>query len=46
MKGNDLQIVVLYYSFEGHTKLIAEFITEEIDSNILKLEVVKKGGIL
>jgi len=41
MKKDDLRILVVYYSFEGNTKLIAESITEEIDSDILKLEVVK-----
>jgi flavodoxin len=41
MKGNDLRILVVYYSFEGNTKLISESIAEEMDSDILKLEVVK-----
>jgi len=41
MKGNNLRILVVYYSFEGNTKLIAESIAKEIDSDILKLEVVK-----
>jgi len=41
MKGKDLRILVVYYSFEGNTKLIAESMAEEMDSDILKLEVVK-----
>jgi flavodoxin len=41
MKGNDLRILVVYYSFEGSTKLIAESISQEIEGNILSLEVEK-----
>lgn len=41
MKENNLRIIVVYYSFEGNTKLIAESIAKEIDSDILNLEVVK-----
>ena len=41
MKEKDLRILVVYYSFEGNTKLISESIAEEMDSDILKLEVVK-----
>lgn len=41
MKGKNLRILVVYYSFEGNTELIAESIAKEINSDILKLEVVK-----
>lgn len=41
MEGKDLRILVVYYSFEGNTKLIAQSITDEIGSDILELDVVK-----
>lgn len=41
MKRNNLRSLVVYYSFEGSTKLIAESIAKEIDSDILTLEVQK-----
>lgn len=41
MKENNLRILVVYYSFEGNTKLIAESMAKETGSDILKLEVVK-----
>lgn len=41
MKEKELQILVVYYSFEGNTKLIAQSIAEETGSDILKLDVVK-----
>ncbi|MDR3595626.1 flavodoxin [Clostridium sp.] len=41
MEGNDLRILIVYYSLEGNVKLIAESIAEEIHSDTLKLEVEK-----
>lgn len=41
MEVKDLRILVVYYSFESNTKLIAESIAEETGSDILELEVVK-----
>jgi flavodoxin len=41
MKEQNLRILVVYYSLEGNTSLIAQSIAEEIGGDILKLEVVK-----
>jgi len=36
------RILVVYYTFEGSTKLIAESIASAIDADILRLEVMKE----
>ncbi len=41
MKEKELRVLVVYYSFEGNPKLIAEAIAEETDCRILKLDVEK-----
>ncbi|MCE5222139.1 MAG: flavodoxin [Clostridium sp.] len=41
MEKDNLRILVVYYSFDGNTKLIAESIVEEIHGDILPLEVEK-----
>lgn len=38
---NDLRTLVVYYSFEGNTKLMAQSIAKEIGGDMLELNVVK-----
>lgn len=38
MANNELKKLVVYYSLEGNTKMIAEAISKEIGSDILELK--------
>ncbi|MFO7678151.1 MAG: flavodoxin [Thermoplasmatota archaeon] len=41
-KADDVNIVVVYYSYEGNTRFIAQCIAEEINADMLGLKPVKE----